>query len=141
MAAAAWARSRRAERLVDPGKLTAQDRDATLARRGHARTVRPQEDGDGRARPICRADARLYNGFDDSKYRPSALPKQMCDASYIGRKTGKGFFVYETVALRASMVLGGWRTRTRGIAGCALAVNRSVTGAGIHRRRLAAAAS
>ncbi len=32
----------------------------------------------------------LYNGFDDSKYRPSPLLKQMCDAGYLGRKTGKG---------------------------------------------------
>ena len=40
----------------------------------------------------------LYNGFDDSKYRPSPLLKQMCDAGYFGRKTGKGFFVYEAPA-------------------------------------------
>ena len=40
----------------------------------------------------------LYNGFDDSKYRPSPLLKQMCDAGYLGRKTGKGFFGYETAA-------------------------------------------
>ena len=33
----------------------------------------------------------LYNGFDDSKYRPSPLLKQICDAGYIGRKTGKRF--------------------------------------------------
>ncbi len=37
----------------------------------------------------------LYNGFDDSKYRPSPLLKQMCDADYLGRKTGRGFFSYE----------------------------------------------
>ena len=37
----------------------------------------------------------LYNGFDGSKYRPSPLLKQMCDAGYLGRKTGKGFFAYE----------------------------------------------
>ena len=40
----------------------------------------------------------LYNGFDDSKYRPSPLLKQMCDAGYLGRKTGKGFFPYEVAA-------------------------------------------
>ena len=40
----------------------------------------------------------LYNGFDDTKYRPSPLLKQMCDAGYLGRKTGKGFFVYEAAA-------------------------------------------
>ena len=37
----------------------------------------------------------LYTGFDDSKYRPSPLLKQMCDAGYLGRRAGKGFFAYE----------------------------------------------
>ena len=37
----------------------------------------------------------LYNGFDDPKYRPSPLLKQMRDAGYLGRKSGRGFFSYE----------------------------------------------
>ena len=40
----------------------------------------------------------LYQGFGDPKYRPSPLLKQMCDAGYLGRKTGRGFFVYESRA-------------------------------------------
>ena len=36
----------------------------------------------------------LYQGFNDPKYRPSPLLKQMCDAGYLGRKTGRGFFNY-----------------------------------------------
>jgi 3-hydroxybutyryl-CoA dehydrogenase len=36
----------------------------------------------------------LYQGFNDPKYRPSPLLKQMCDAGYLGRKTGRGFFPY-----------------------------------------------
>ena len=36
----------------------------------------------------------LYSGFDDPKYRPSPLLKQMVDAGYLGRKTGRGFFRY-----------------------------------------------
>ena len=36
----------------------------------------------------------LYGGFDDPKYRPSPLLKQMVDAGYLGRKTGRGFFVH-----------------------------------------------
>jgi 3-hydroxybutyryl-CoA dehydrogenase len=36
----------------------------------------------------------LYRGFDDPKYRPSPLLKQMVDAGYLGRKTGRGFFRY-----------------------------------------------
>ena len=35
-----------------------------------------------------------YNGFDDPKYRPSPLLKQMVSAGYLGRKTGKGFSEY-----------------------------------------------
>lgn len=37
----------------------------------------------------------LYDGFEDSKYRPSPLLKQMVDAGYLGRKTGRGFHKYE----------------------------------------------
>ncbi len=36
----------------------------------------------------------LYVGFDDPKYRPSVLLKQMSDAGYLGRKCGRGFFIY-----------------------------------------------
>jgi len=37
----------------------------------------------------------LYSGFDDPKYRPSPLLKQMVDARYLGRKTGRGFYRYD----------------------------------------------
>lgn len=36
----------------------------------------------------------LYQGFDDPKYRPSPLLKQMVHAGWLGRKTGKGFAEY-----------------------------------------------
>jgi len=36
----------------------------------------------------------LYHGFDDPKYRPSPLLKQMVHAGYLGRKTGRGFREY-----------------------------------------------
>ncbi len=38
----------------------------------------------------------LYQGFEDPKYRPSPLLKQMVDAGYLGRKTGRGFFDYQS---------------------------------------------
>jgi 3-hydroxybutyryl-CoA dehydrogenase len=37
----------------------------------------------------------LYQGFEDPKYRPSPLLKQMVDAGYLGRKTGRGFYRYD----------------------------------------------
>ncbi len=36
----------------------------------------------------------LYNSFDDSKYRPAPLLKEMVDAGLLGRKTGQGFYRY-----------------------------------------------
>jgi 3-hydroxybutyryl-CoA dehydrogenase len=36
----------------------------------------------------------FYDGFNDSKYRPAPLLKEMVDAGYLGRKTGRGFYSY-----------------------------------------------
>ena len=36
----------------------------------------------------------FYEGFNDPKYRPALLLKEMVEAGYLGRKSGRGFYQY-----------------------------------------------
>jgi 3-hydroxybutyryl-CoA dehydrogenase len=38
----------------------------------------------------------LYREFGDSKYRPAPLLKRMVSAGYLGKKCGKGFYLYDS---------------------------------------------
>jgi 3-hydroxybutyryl-CoA dehydrogenase len=37
----------------------------------------------------------LYGNFNDPKYRPAPLLREMVDAGLLGRKTGRGFYRYD----------------------------------------------
>ena len=38
----------------------------------------------------------FYKGFNDHKYRPAPLLREMVDAGHLGRKTGQGFYSYSS---------------------------------------------
>ncbi len=38
----------------------------------------------------------LHRGLGDSKYRPAVLLRQMVDAGWLGKKSGKGFYDYQS---------------------------------------------
>ena len=36
----------------------------------------------------------FYTNFNDSKYRPAPMLREMVDAGHLGRKSGRGFYSY-----------------------------------------------
>jgi len=76
------------------GLATAEDID-TAMKLGAAHPMGPLALADLIGLDVCLSVMEvLYDGFKDSKYRPCPLWREMVDAGYLGRKSGRGFFKY-----------------------------------------------
>jgi 3-hydroxybutyryl-CoA dehydrogenase len=68
----------------------------TVMKLGMAHPMGPLTLADFIGLDVCLAIINvLYDGFNDSKYRPCPLLKKMVAANKLGRKSGEGFFKYE----------------------------------------------
>jgi len=77
------------------GVASAQDID-TVMKLGMNHPMGPLALADFIGLDVCHAIMQtLYTGFSDSKYRPCPLLWKMVQAGYLGRKAGRGFFVYD----------------------------------------------
>ncbi len=77
------------------GVASAEDID-TVMKLGMAHPMGPLTLADFIGLDVCLSIMNvLYEGFNDSKYRPCPLLKKMVAAGKLGRKTGEGFFKYE----------------------------------------------
>lgn len=76
------------------GVATAEDIDSVM-KLGMNHPMGPLTLADFIGLDVCLAIMNvLYNGFQDSKYRPCPLLKKMVAANKLGRKTGEGFYKY-----------------------------------------------
>lgn len=76
------------------GVASAQDID-TVMKLGMNHPMGPLTLADFIGLDVCLAIMEvLFNGYNDSKYRPCPLLKKMVAAKKLGRKTGEGFFKY-----------------------------------------------
>jgi 3-hydroxybutyryl-CoA dehydrogenase len=70
------------DRLVKKEKLSASDKDAALGYLIGLDVV------------LAVMDV-FYRDFNDPKYRPAPMLKEMVGAGHLGRKSGRGFYTYE----------------------------------------------
>ncbi|QTF93832.1 3-hydroxybutyryl-CoA dehydrogenase [Halomonas sp. BM-2019] len=81
--------------LLQEGVASAEDIDESM-KLGAAHPMGPLALADLIGLDVCLSIMEvLQEGFGDPKYRPCPLLKRMVAAGYLGRKTGRGFHVYQ----------------------------------------------
>ncbi len=81
--------------ITSAGVATAEDID-TVMKLGMNHPMGPLSLADFIGLDVCLDIMEvLHEGYSDSKYRPCPLLKKMVQAEYLGRKSGRGFYVYE----------------------------------------------
>ncbi|KAJ7736856.1 3-hydroxyacyl-CoA dehydrogenase [Mycena metata] len=80
---------------LEKGTATRDDIDTTL-KLGMNHPMGPLQLADFIGLDTCLAiQQTLYDGTRDSKYRPCVLLERMVDARWLGKKSGRGFYVYD----------------------------------------------
>jgi 3-hydroxybutyryl-CoA dehydrogenase len=95
---------------LDEGLGSASDID-TGARLGLAHPLGPLELADliGLDTVLAIAEV-LHDGFGDSKYRPAPLLRNLVAAGWLGRKSQRGFYVYDAQGKRGEPSKPEWRS-------------------------------
>lgn len=82
--------------ILMEGISSAEDIDKAM-KMGAGHPMGPLELADMIGLDVCLSIMEtLYTEFGDSKYRPCPLLRKMVRANHLGRKTGRGFFTYES---------------------------------------------